>query len=85
MVYTIYTMDEAKVFMNGRSQAVRLPKKYRFDCDVVSIRREGDSVILEPIKATVWPRGFFKRIRISDPRFERPKQPATPAIEAIDD
>ncbi len=38
----------AKLFMNGRSQAVRLPANYRFDCDEVFIRRDpetGDVVI----------------------------------------
>lgn len=40
--------DMAKIFWNGRSQAVRLPKEYRFDSAEVSIRREGAKVILEP-------------------------------------
>ena len=39
----------AKLFMHGGSQAVRLPKAYRFDGAEVSVRREGDKVILEPI------------------------------------
>jgi antitoxin VapB len=38
----------AKVFWSGRSQAVRLPKAFRFDTDEVTIRRRGQSVILEP-------------------------------------
>lgn len=42
-------MDTAKVFWSGRSQAVRLPKEYRFDTDEVRIRRHGRAVILEPI------------------------------------
>ena len=42
-------MDIAKVFWSGRSQAVRLPKEYRFDSDKVRIRRHGRAVILEPI------------------------------------
>jgi antitoxin VapB len=40
--------DYAKVFWSGRSQAVRLPKEYRFDDSEVRIRREGRRVILEP-------------------------------------
>jgi antitoxin VapB len=36
----------AKVFMNGRSQAVRLPKECRFDCDEVFVEKRGDKVIL---------------------------------------
>jgi len=45
MVYTtIYTMSRtAKVFRNGRSQAVRLPVEYRFDGSEVYIRRDPDS------------------------------------------
>ena len=39
-------MKTAKIFMNGRSQAVRLPKEFRFDCDEVFIERQGDKVIL---------------------------------------
>ena len=41
-------LDTAKVFMTGRSQAVRLPKEYRFDTDEVTIERQGDAVILRP-------------------------------------
>ena len=39
----------ARVFMNGRSQAVRLPREFRFDTDRVGIRREGRNVILSPL------------------------------------
>jgi antitoxin VapB len=42
-------MDTAKVFWSGRSQAVRLPKAFRFESDEVRIRRHGEAVILEPI------------------------------------
>lgn len=41
-------MDTAKLFENGRSQAVRLPKKYRMKGKEVSITRVGDAVILLP-------------------------------------
>jgi antitoxin VapB len=42
-------MDVAKVFMTGRSQAVRLPKAYRFDTDEVSIEKQPDgAVVLRP-------------------------------------
>jgi len=36
----------AKLFMNGGSQAVRLPKEFRFDCDEVCIKRVGSAVLL---------------------------------------
>lgn len=43
----------AKLFTHGGSQAVRLPKAFRFDGSEVRIRRDGDKVILEPVK-TDW-------------------------------
>jgi len=36
----------AKIFMNGRSQAVRLPKEYRFNSKEVFVQKQGDKVIL---------------------------------------
>ena len=42
-------MNAAKIFWTGRSQAVRLPKDFRFDADEVRIRRHGAAVILEPM------------------------------------
>jgi virulence-associated protein VagC len=39
--------DMAKIFWSGRSQAVRLPKEYRFEGEQVSIHREGNKVILQ--------------------------------------
>lgn len=42
----------AKVFMNGRSQAVRLPKEFRFDTDEVMVERQADgAVVLRPLPA----------------------------------
>ena len=46
-------MDTAKVFVNGRSQAVRLPKEYRFDESDVFIKKINDIVILIP-RDKVW-------------------------------
>lgn len=42
-------METAKIFWSGRSQAVRLPKEFRFKTDMVRIRRHGSTVILEPV------------------------------------
>jgi antitoxin VapB len=41
-------MQTAKLFQNGRSQAVRLPKEYQFSGDDVFIQRHGDAVLLIP-------------------------------------
>lgn len=40
----------AKLFMHGRSQAVRLPKEFRFEGAEVRVSRIGDKVILEPME-----------------------------------
>lgn len=48
----------AKLFMNGRSQAVRLPKEFRFEGDEVYIHREGERVILTA-KHSDW-KSFFE-------------------------
>lgn len=42
-------MDTAKLFQNGQSQAVRLPKEYRFKGDRVAIKRIGNAVVLLPL------------------------------------
>ena len=49
-------MATAKLFKTGRSQAVRLPKEFRFEGTEVRIRRVGQGVILEPMKfdAQAW-------------------------------
>ena len=42
-------MDTAKLFQNGQSQAVRLPKEYRFKGDRVAIKKIGNAVVLLPL------------------------------------
>ena len=37
-------MKKAKIFMNGQSQAVRLPKEFRFDDDEVIVQKFGDGI-----------------------------------------
>ncbi|WP_010576614.1 type II toxin-antitoxin system antitoxin VapB [Leptospira alexanderi] len=46
-------MNRAKIFKNGDSQAIRLPKDYRFKGKEVYIRKDGDNVILTPIDDAV--------------------------------
>lgn len=46
-------METAKIFENGRSQAVRLPKKFRFNVDEVVVQQLGDAVILVP-RDSLW-------------------------------
>ena len=59
----------AKVFKNGRSQAVRIPKEFRFDVDEVTIERKGKSLVLTPRKVPrykSWKEYFEKAPRLSD-------------------
>jgi antitoxin VapB len=44
---------KAKIFMNNRSQAVRLPKEFQFKTQEVFIRKEGSDVVLSP-RPTDW-------------------------------
>lgn len=65
----------AKLFQNGGSQAVRLPKAFRFEGqEEVALRREGRRVILEPIDE--WPREFRECLGAWPEAIERP--PGTP-------
>ena len=64
----------ASVFWTGRSQAVRLPKEFRFNGDSVLVRREGNAVILEP--AQDWPEGYVESFAGVPDDFDRPPQGA---------
>jgi antitoxin VapB len=67
-------MAVAKLFKSGRSQAVRLPKEFRFEGTEVRIRRVGQGVLLEPVTADI--RAVFDAIdRIGVPFPDRPEQP----------
>jgi antitoxin VapB len=71
---SIMRSRRAKVFMTGRSQAVRLPKEFRFEGETVLVRREGQAVILEP---DTWPEGWvesFAGIPSDFADFVRPPQ-----------
>jgi antitoxin VapB len=65
----------ASVFWTGRSQAVRLPKEFRFDTDTVLVHREGNSIILEP--AREWPSDYAESFAGVPADFERPSQGET--------
>ncbi|MBE7538230.1 MAG: AbrB/MazE/SpoVT family DNA-binding domain-containing protein [Opitutaceae bacterium] len=64
----------AKLFKNGSSQAVRLPRAFRLPGKEVAVHREGERIILEPLVRARWPRNFFRSIRIADRSFNRPAQ-----------
>jgi len=53
--------------MNGRSQAVRLPKEFRFDCDEVYISKQGNKVVISE-KSPTWD-DFFDSKSVFDDDF----------------
>jgi antitoxin VapB len=70
--------DRAKLFKSGGSQAVRLPRKYRFDDqEEVAIHREGRRIVLEPVRKT-WSKEFLE-LAGSAPDFPYPDEP--PPVE----
>lgn len=64
-----------KIFWSGNSQAVRLPRAFRFDEEVseVNLRREGDQLILEPVRPKHWPESFWQAFGEMPEDFERPE------------
>ena len=69
----------AKLFRNGRSQAVRLPREFRFEGDRVRIRRVAEGVLLEPLISDA-PTWFAELDRLNSGPFMKKgrKQPVTP-------
>jgi antitoxin VapB len=83
------TLETAKIFTTGRSQAVRLPKAFRFDVDEVTIERMGSAVILRPLKDNN--SSWVARIQAICSTFEgmpdeieRDRTPAVDDIESLD-
>jgi antitoxin VapB len=63
----------AKLFQTGGSQAVRLPREYRFPDGVteIAIRKEGSTLIFELLDE--WPPGFFEALGVYPQEIERPE------------
>ena len=77
----------AKLFWNGRSQAVRLRLEFRFEGQEVAISRDGDRVILEPISKRRWPSGHWDRLAELTTDLDFPEADPMPArldIIAVD-
>lgn len=74
-------METAKLFRNGRSQAVRLPKEFRFEGDEVYVKRVGNAVVLLPHQDS-W-RGLFESLELFSGDFmENRDQPVRPEKRA---
>ena len=77
-------MDHASVFMNGRSQAVRLPQSCRFDPGVrsVRVRKIGHAVILEPLESAGWDPAYWAALNAMPAMEEEVEEVALPLPEA---
>jgi antitoxin VapB len=79
----------AKVFRSGNSQAVRLPKDFRFDVEEVEVSREGDAVILRPHRGVTAPwaslRAAIDRGFSADFMAEGRQQPDSQSRPGLDD
>lgn len=73
-------MDIAQVIDLNGEQAIKLPRAFRVSRDVVAIRKQGEAIVLEPLRPSAWPDGFFEEIHIEDPAFCRPPQGQMPAV-----
>ena len=56
----------AKLFKNGRTQAVRIPKEFRFEGTEVYIEKDGDKDVLTPKKTSNWREFFEDPLTVSD-------------------
>ena len=72
----------AKLFQNGNSQAVRLPKEFRFDGDAVFIKKVGDAAMLIPQRDS-WQTLIDSLSQFSDDFMETRDQPGEQDREAL--
>lgn len=71
------TMEVAKIFENGRSQAVRLPKKFRFSGEEVFVQKLGGAVLLVP-KEAAWQTFLNSLNSFTDDFFENGRMAEVP-------
>lgn len=66
-------MSVVKIFQSGNSQVVRLPRDFQFppETQEVGIRREGDRIVLEPLRGQEWPTEFWLAFEGMPEDFER--------------
>jgi antitoxin VapB len=67
-------MKTAKLFQNGQSQAIRLPKEFRFDGNEVFIKKMGRAVVLVPMD-NPWEAFFNSLSKFSDDYMTSRNQP----------
>ena len=76
-------MEKAKLFQNGNSQAVRLPKEFRMPGNEVTIYKKGNQIIIEPLETT-WDALFESLAEFPEDFMEEGRnQPAAQNREAL--
>jgi len=75
-------MKTAKLFQNGQSQAVRLPKEFRFEGDFVYVKKSGNAVILIPARGA-WEPLVESLDKFSDDFMTERNQPRPQKREAL--
>jgi antitoxin VapB len=60
----------ARIFRNGRNQAVRIPVELSLDAETVTIERQGDALILRPLPSGGWDQFFADPSLVLPPDFE---------------
>jgi antitoxin VapB len=75
-------MKTARLFRNGQSQAVRLPKEFRFEGDIVYVKKSGNAVVLLPAKG-IWDSLIESLGKFSDDFMTERNQPEAQEREAL--
>lgn len=80
--YREFLVKTARLFRNGQSQAVRLPKEFRFEGDFVYVKKSGAAVVLLPAKG-IWDPLIESLDKFSDDFMSERGQPKTQKREAL--
>lgn len=75
-------METATIIQEGECQTIRLPKGFHVSTATVTVRQEGEAIVLEPLKPNAWPKGFFDSIHITDSAFAQPDQGQLPPVKS---
>ena len=75
-------MKTARLFPNGQSQAVRLPKEFRFEGEFVYVKKSGNAVVLLPAKG-IWNSLIESLEKFSDDFMSDRNQPEAQGREAL--
>ena len=78
-------METAKLFANGRSQAVRLPKAFRFDGNEVYIKKFSGGVLLIPKDTTIWDAWEQNLMKYDEPFILERNQPEMQTRPELDE